>query len=215
MKPYCIFCYVLTSSNCFFSKASTTLIYIYNILLSLIILPGLSFAQENIIYPIDGDKSKNNTETILSLSAGIGLKYFIFKPEGDYFKDDPRYKSDYASFANMGIKLSKTIEHYFITELKYYRAPIHSDGMSHSIFVLTFYYKYKFELFDNFSPFSQFGFNIYSNKEQKYFFSNALDLGIEYQISNVNLFVRNGFNFNVFSGAYLPSFLFTGVIINI
>jgi len=215
MKPYCDYCYVLPTSNRSCSNSSTILIFTYTTLFILIIWPGLSFAQENNIYPIEVDKIKSNTETILSFSAGIGLKYFILKPEGKYFEDDPRYSSDYASFVNMGIKLSKTIEHFFITELKHYRSPIHSYGISYNIFVLTFYYKYKFELFDNFSAFSQFGFNIYSNKEQKYFFSNALDLGIEYQISNVNLLVKNGFNLNIFSGAYLPSFLFTGVIINI
>lgn len=115
----------------------------------------------------------------------------------------------------MGIKLSKSHQHFFITELKHYRAPILSYGITDNIFVLTFYYKYNLELFDNFSAFSQFGFNTYSNRESKYFFSNALDLGIEYQISKINLFVRNGFNLNVFSGVYLPTFLFTGVVINI
>lgn len=181
----------------------------------LIFMVGTLFAQERIIYSIEVDKSKNNTETILSFSAGIGMKYFIFKPEAKYYEADPMYNINYASFLNIGIKITKNNHHFLITELKQYKSPIHSYDVSYNIFVLTFYYKFKFEMFDNFSAFSQFGYNIYSNKEKKYFFSTAWGLGIEYQISSVNLFVKNSFNFNVFSGAYLPSFLFTGVIFNI
>lgn len=184
-------------------------------LILILFLMNYCFAQDEIIAGCNNQKSNQDKITFLYLSLGIGMKYFPIRPEGVYYKNDPKYKIDYANMLNIGIKLSTAEKHFFITELKYFRSPIYSYGVHHDVFIITLLYKYRLEILKNIAAASQIGYNIYTNKEKNYFFSNALDIGIEYQIGNVNIFLKNNLNINIFTGAYLPSFLFAGIIFSI
>lgn len=161
------------------------------------------------------DLSTNDEFAHAFIGFGLGLKYFISSPEGKYFDNDPRYETDYCGMLNIGIPLSNRDIHFFISELKYYRTPIHSYGKQYNLYLITLLYRYKVKLGSPLSISPQIGFNFYSNIDKDYFFSNAIDLNVEYNIDRIIIFLKNGININLFSGARLPYFILSGINIKL